>query len=235
MAGSPSIHKCPCRKPRASHVASAPHGGVPPSPQAAAPLHMARRVHAARRPCAPHLLRCSYVRNLTAELGTMRMQLEPLPFIMPAKPSVRAMCTNPCGSSPAQRRSEVVAACVGWQPATTLDDISGSHPRVPDHSPAVAIADGSIKASPASKGPPRIERQHNPPHHRTTPTPPPAHLPHALVDLIVALHLHQDFQTLQRRHRRAGPAACMQGTRGDAEGGGVTYWHAAQRQLCVRA
>ncbi len=43
-----------------------------------------------------YLLSCSYVKNFMAELGTMRAQFVPLPFIMPRMPSVLAMCTRPC-------------------------------------------------------------------------------------------------------------------------------------------
>lgn len=42
-----------------------------------------------------HLLSCSYVKNLTAELGMMRMQLVPLPLNMPFSPLALPMCTRP--------------------------------------------------------------------------------------------------------------------------------------------
>lgn len=63
-----------------------------PNPPAIRPPPTGRTSH------WPHLEMCSYVRNLTAELGTMRRQFAPLPFIIPRMPSVRAMCTSPCAS-----------------------------------------------------------------------------------------------------------------------------------------
>jgi hypothetical protein len=36
-------------------------------------------------------------------LGMMRTQLVQLPFIMPRMPSVRAMCTKPCGGGRGRR------------------------------------------------------------------------------------------------------------------------------------
>lgn len=41
------------------------------------------------------MLRVSYMRNLTAELGTMRTQLVPFPLNMPLRPSDCAMLRSP--------------------------------------------------------------------------------------------------------------------------------------------